>query len=106
MADACLRTRTHYLDITGEIGVFEALSAQSREAEAAGIMLLPGAGFGVVPSDCLAAHLKRRLPTATHLALAGSLGDGPWRGDVSTGHGDHHGGKPGTRGSGSPGTAG
>ena len=32
-------------------------------------MLLPGVGFDVVPSDCLAAHLKRRLPSATHLAL-------------------------------------
>ena len=33
-------------------------------------MLLPGAGFDVVPSDCLAAHLKRRLPSASSLVLA------------------------------------
>jgi short subunit dehydrogenase-like uncharacterized protein len=70
MADACFRTRTHYLDITGEIAVFEALAARDTEARAAGVMLLPGAGFDVVPSDCLAAHLKRRLPSATSLALA------------------------------------
>jgi short subunit dehydrogenase-like uncharacterized protein len=70
MADACLRTRTHYLDITGEIAVFEALAACDAEARAAGIMVLPGVGFDVVPSDCLAAHLKRRLPSATSLALA------------------------------------
>ena len=57
MADACIRTRTHYLDITGEIEVFEALAARYDEAYAAGVMLLPGAGFDVVPSDCLAAHL-------------------------------------------------
>jgi short subunit dehydrogenase-like uncharacterized protein len=69
MADACLRTGTHYLDITGEAAVFEALAARDAEARAAGVMLLPGAGFDVVPSDCLAAHLKRRLPSATHLAL-------------------------------------
>jgi short subunit dehydrogenase-like uncharacterized protein len=69
MADACLRRRTHYLDITGEISVFEALAARDAEARAAGVMLLPGAGFDVIPSDCLAAHLKRRLPTATKLAL-------------------------------------
>ena len=69
MADACLRVGTHYLDITGEAAVFEALAARSAEARAAGVMLLPGTGFDVVPSDCLAAHLKRRLPSATRLAL-------------------------------------
>ncbi len=69
MTDACLKTRTHYLDITGEASVFEALAARDAEARGAGVMLLPGAGFDVVPSDCLAAHLKRRLPSATRLAL-------------------------------------
>jgi short subunit dehydrogenase-like uncharacterized protein len=70
MADACLETGTHYLDITGEIAVFESLAARSAEAEAARVMLLPGVGFDVVPSDCLAAHLKKRLPSATKLTLA------------------------------------
>ena len=70
MVEACLRTNTHYLDITGEIDVFESIAAKDAEAKAAGIMLLPGAGFDVVPSDCLASHLKTRLPTATSLALA------------------------------------
>jgi len=70
MANACLRAGAHYIDITGEIAVFEELHARDGEARAAGVMLLPGAGFDVVPSDCLAVHLKRRLPEATHLALA------------------------------------
>jgi short subunit dehydrogenase-like uncharacterized protein len=70
MADACLRRRAHYLDITGEFAVFEALAARDAEAKRAGVVLLPGVGFDVVPSDCLAAHLKRRLPSATHLRLA------------------------------------
>jgi short subunit dehydrogenase-like uncharacterized protein len=70
MVAACLRTGRHYLDITGEIDVFEALARQEEAAKAANIMLLPGVGFDVVPSDCLARHLKDRLPTATHLTLA------------------------------------
>lgn len=70
MVDACVRTKTHYLDITGEIPIFEANAARSAEFEAAGIMVLPGVGFDVVPSDCLALHLKERLPTATDLVLA------------------------------------
>jgi short subunit dehydrogenase-like uncharacterized protein len=69
LAEACLQARAHYLDVTGEIAVFEALAARDAEALVAGVMLLPGVGFDVVPSDCLAVHLKRRLPGATRLAL-------------------------------------
>lgn len=70
MADGCLRGRVHYLDITGEIEVFEGMAARHEAALRATVTLLPGVGFDVVPSDGLAAHLHRRLPTATHLALA------------------------------------
>ena len=67
--EACLETGTHYLDITGEIPVFEALAERDREAERAGICVLPGAGFDVVPTDCLAGHLHERMPDATRLRL-------------------------------------
>lgn len=70
MVEACLRTATHYLDITGEIAVFERLFQCDVRARDAGVMLLPGAGFDVVPTDLLAAHLRRRLPGATRLRLA------------------------------------
>ena len=70
MVEACLRTKTHYLDITGEIVVFEAMAARDKSAHEAGIMVMPGVGFDVVPSDCLARHLKDRLPSATDLTLA------------------------------------
>jgi short subunit dehydrogenase-like uncharacterized protein len=70
MIEACLRTGRHYLDITGEIAVFEAAAALDPKAQEAGIMLMPGVGFDVVPSDCLARHLKNRLPSATNLTLA------------------------------------
>ena len=70
MADACLRTGTHYLDVTGEVEVFEALLARDAEARAAGVMLLPGCAFHVAAPDCLALHLKHRLPAARRLALA------------------------------------
>lgn len=70
MVSACLRNRKHYTDITGEISVFEECAAANDRAYEAGIMVMPGVGFDVVPSDCLALHLKNRLPTATHLSLA------------------------------------
>lgn len=70
MVEACLKTGTHYLDITGEIAVFEQIAKRDNAAKAAGVMLLPGTGFDVVPSDYLAAHLKGLLPDATQLRLA------------------------------------
>lgn len=76
MAAACLRGGAHYLDLTGEISVMESLAARDADARARGVMLLPGAGFDVVPTDCLALHLKQRLPSATHLTLA-FRGQGP-----------------------------
>ena len=69
MAEACLRTKRHYVDISGEIPGFEALASMDSRAKEAGIMLLPGAGFDVVPSDCLAAHLRQRLPSARQFRL-------------------------------------
>ena len=68
--EACLRAKTAYLDITGEIDVFEACFARHDDAAKAGIPVLPGTGFDVVPSDCLAATLAAKLPGATHLQLA------------------------------------
>ncbi|BDG05389.1 saccharopine dehydrogenase [Anaeromyxobacter oryzae] len=70
VAEACLDLRVHYLDVTGELPVFHGLAALGPHAERAGVMLLPGAGFDVVPSDCLAAHLVRRLPGARSLVIA------------------------------------
>ena len=76
MLEACLEKRAHYLDITGEIDVFAHCHAQDARAKQAGIVVLPGAGFDVVPTDCLAAQLKRELPEATALTLAFDAGGG------------------------------
>jgi short subunit dehydrogenase-like uncharacterized protein len=73
---ACLRHKAHYLDITGEIGVFEMMARLDQQAKTAGVMLMPGVGFDVVPSDCLALHLKERLPTATKLMLGFQMSGG------------------------------
>jgi short subunit dehydrogenase-like uncharacterized protein len=82
--DACLARRIHYLDITGEIGVFEACHARSDEAARAGVLLIPGVGFDVVPSDCLAASLAASLPGASELQLAFFGAASPSAGTVKT----------------------
>ncbi len=84
MVNACIRSGAHYLDITGEIEAFESLAALDSDAREASVMLLPGVGFDVVPSDCLAAHLKRRLPAATSLILGIDASGGLSRGTLKT----------------------
>lgn len=84
MLEACLAEHAHYLDITGEIDVFRAVHARADEARRADVVLLPGAGFDVVPSDCLAASLVEALPAATRLQLAFQFGGGPSAGTAKT----------------------
>jgi short subunit dehydrogenase-like uncharacterized protein len=76
MSDACLATGVHYLDVTGEIEVFQGLADRDGEARQAGVLLLPGVGFDVVPTDCLAAYVAGRLPSARRLLL-GIASSGP-----------------------------
>ncbi|MGC8739388.1 MAG: saccharopine dehydrogenase family protein [Candidatus Hydrogenedens sp.] len=84
MVLACLETGTHYIDITGEIDVFEWIATQDSKAKDKNIMLLPGGGYDVVPSDCLASYLKSLLPDATHLSLAFYTNGRPSHGTMLT----------------------
>ncbi|HSC52770.1 MAG TPA: saccharopine dehydrogenase NADP-binding domain-containing protein [Phnomibacter sp.] len=85
MLNACIKSGTHYLDITGEIDVFEMAAALHEQAVQANIMLMPGTGFDVVPTDCMALSLKKALPDATHLKLAfGTRGGGVSHGTATS----------------------
>jgi short subunit dehydrogenase-like uncharacterized protein len=84
MLEACLSTGTHYLDITGEIEVFAHCHARHPQALERGIVVMPGAGFDVVPTDCLAAMLAAELPQATSLVLAFEAEGGPSPGTAKT----------------------
>jgi len=70
LVEACLVSKTHYLDITGEIEVFELIKSYHKKALESKIILMPGVGFDVVPTDCMADYLHKQLPDATHLELA------------------------------------
>jgi short subunit dehydrogenase-like uncharacterized protein len=85
MIDACMLTGTHYIDLNGDSGVFEMLQSYNQQAMSKNIMILPGAGFDVVPTDCLALFLKNRLPDASHLEIAFAIiGSGLSRGTSIT----------------------
>lgn len=85
LVDACLASGAHYLDITGEVQVVEAIAARHDEAVARGVMLMPAVGFDVVPSDCLAAHVMRELPDATTLRIGVDVPTALSRGSMQTG---------------------
>lgn len=84
MMDACLEKGLHYFDITGEIPVFQSAHKRHEDAVKAGVILCPGVGFDIVPTDCLAALLKQALPEATHLELAFDFGTLPSMGTTRT----------------------
>jgi short subunit dehydrogenase-like uncharacterized protein len=84
MMQGCLATHVHYLDITGEIDVFELAHSVHEKAVRAGIVLCPGVGFDVVPTDSIAASLKEALPDATHLSLAFDSRSGFSKGTAKT----------------------
>ena len=91
MAEACIRNKKHYVDISGEIEGFEALAGMDEEAKRAGVMLLPGGGFDVVPSDCLLAYAASKLPDATDLNLyIKNIGGGVSRGTARSGIENSH----------------
>lgn len=69
LIQACIEAKTHYLDITGEIDVFGSLMAMDDLFIKKNILVMPGVGFDVVPTDCLALQLKEKLPDASTLEL-------------------------------------
>jgi short subunit dehydrogenase-like uncharacterized protein len=84
LLEACLQHKAHYLDITGEIDVFALCHHAHNRARHEGVVVAPGVGFDVVPTDCLAAMLKQRLPDADELVLAFEAGGGPSPGTART----------------------
>lgn len=64
---ACIANGTDYLDITAEINVYRLAEQLGSGAD---VMLLPGVGWDVVPTDCLAMHVASRVPQPHSLKIA------------------------------------
>jgi saccharopine dehydrogenase (NAD+, L-lysine-forming) len=84
MVRGCIAAGCHYLDITGEIEVLEGVHGLDARAAAAGIHLVPGVGFDVVPTDCAGALAVDACPGAVRLDLAFTATGGPSRGTART----------------------
>src|SRR5262245_24381327 len=70
MRAACLDARCAYLDVNGEADDFSRALASDDAARAAGVAVIPGAGYGVTFAECLAGRTARRMPGATSLRLS------------------------------------
>ena len=70
LIDACLNSKTNYIDITGEIEVIDYAWSKNDEAKKRGTVILPSAGFDVIPTDCLSKKLSEEMPDAEQLELA------------------------------------
>lgn len=84
MIDACMAAGADYLDLSGEWPTFAAAQARSSQAAAAGIMLMPGAAFSIVPTDCLLAHAVGATPHTRRLRLALSRPHAMSRGSLAS----------------------
>lgn len=84
LVEACIENGTHYIDIAGEFPELEAVYAYNDVAQKAGVMLMPGAGFGVVPTDLVANLAKHRLPDAIQLKIGYITNGGASRGTLKT----------------------
>jgi short subunit dehydrogenase-like uncharacterized protein len=69
LMDACMETKTNYLDVTGEIKIFEAAWKRNEKAKEVGITILPGVGFDVITTDCISKKLKEEMPEANFLRI-------------------------------------
>src|SRR5262249_20630025 len=84
MIEACLAAPAHYLDITGELPTFELAESFSQRAEAAGVMLMPGVGWDVIPSDAIAFHTAQRVGQPQSLKLFLKFFGGLSRGSIKS----------------------
>ena len=85
LAKAAIAAGCHYLDLAGEIEEHEAVRALSASAIGSGSMLMPGVGFGCVPTDVAAVEASRRLnePVA-ELLIAYETNGGASRGTLES----------------------
>ena len=70
LAEACLRAGVHYLDIGNELQAFRALYDLDERARDAGVTIMPGAGFGVIATNCLARYVSDAVGGAAILEVA------------------------------------
>lgn len=82
LMQACLASGTHYLDIAAELDSYRLAERYDQDAQAAGVMLLPGSGGSVAMLGCLAGHAAKRVANPRKLSIALHVAGGFSRGSA------------------------
>jgi short subunit dehydrogenase-like uncharacterized protein len=84
LIEACIKSKTHYLDIAGEYPEMENAFEYDQKARKENILIVPGAGFGVVPTDIAAKMAADKISEPSHLTIAYATEGGASRGTLRT----------------------
>jgi len=84
MVKACLKTGTNYVDITGEISVFEQNFRYDSQAVEKEIVIISGVGFDVIPTDCLAKYVSNKIENPISLDIGITAMSNPSPGTLKT----------------------
>jgi len=64
---ACIAMGIHYVDLSGEIDDYIAVHSHNKTAIENNVMLLPGVGFDIVPTDCLGLYTSKKIKDPSEL---------------------------------------
>lgn len=82
LMNACIAAGVHYLDIAAELDSYRLAEKLDQDANAAGVMLLPGSGGSVAMLGSLAGHAARRVTAPRNLRIALHVAGGFSRGSA------------------------
>ncbi|MDX2196812.1 MAG: saccharopine dehydrogenase NADP-binding domain-containing protein [Cytophagales bacterium] len=68
--EACLATHTHYIDAEGDVHMLQEMYRYHEKTVKAEIMLLPGVGFAIAPTDILGYMLTHKIEHGVQLKYA------------------------------------
>lgn len=91
LMDAAIAARTHYLDTTAEFATFSLAASRDDAALRAGVMVMSGTGWDVVPTDSLAVYTASKVASPERLAIAIRITGGFSRGSLASAAGIEHG---------------
>lgn len=81
---AGIQAGVHYLDTTAEFATYELAESVGADAERAGVMVMSGVGWDVVPTDSLAVHTAARVANPERIAIALRITGGFSRGSLAS----------------------
>ncbi len=84
LLEACIASGTHYIDLASEYDDLSEVCKYHPQALEKGVMLLPGSGFNLIPTDIAATIAHQHLPDASRLTIGYAVTGNASRGTIKT----------------------